>query len=42
MNIKARQLAAVFKKAAKDGVLEKPFRAAVEAHLIELAKSPGN
>jgi hypothetical protein len=34
----ARDLAAVFKHAAPDGVLEKPFREKVEAHLIELAK----
>lgn len=34
----ARQLAAVFKNAAKDGVLEKPFREPVEAHLIQVAR----
>jgi hypothetical protein len=35
----ARQLAAVFKNAAKDGVLEKPFRESVESHLIQVARS---
>ena len=33
----ARDLAAVFKRAAKDDVLEKPFRAEVEAHLTGVA-----
>jgi hypothetical protein len=37
----ARQLAAVFKNAAKDGLLEKPFRDPVEAHLIQVARSAG-
>ncbi|MBE0545944.1 MAG: N-6 DNA methylase [Verrucomicrobia bacterium] len=37
----ARQLAAVFKNAAKDGVLEKPFRDPVEAHLFLVARSAG-
>ncbi len=35
----AHELAAVFKRAAQDGVLEKPFRTIVEAHLIEVAKA---
>ena len=37
----AKALAAVFKNAADLGGLEKPFRAAVEAHLIELAVAEG-
>ena len=37
----AREFAAVFQKAAKDGVLEKPFRAVVEAHLVEVARAAG-
>lgn len=37
MNPDAAKLAQVFKSAAKPGVLEKPFREAVEAHLVELA-----
>src|SRR6266536_2578784 len=36
-----KELAAVFKKASPQGVLEKPFRAIVEAHLIEVAKTAG-
>jgi len=35
----ARKLAAVFGKAAKPGLLEKPFREIVEKHLIEVAKA---
>ncbi|HOC54582.1 MAG TPA: hypothetical protein PKI20_03045 [Verrucomicrobiota bacterium] len=41
MDTRARDLAAVFKKASKDGVLEKPFREVVEKHLIELANAEG-
>jgi hypothetical protein len=37
----ARDLAAVFKRAAKDGVLEKPFREEVEPHLIGVASRAG-
>jgi hypothetical protein len=39
MDTRAKELAAVFKKAAPDGILEKPFRTMVEAHLLEVAKS---
>ena len=41
MDIKAKDLAAVFKRAAKDDILEKPFREVVEKRLIELAKAEG-
>lgn len=41
MDIRAKELAAVFKKASQDGVLEKPFRKIVEAHLIKLAQAEG-
>src|ERR1039458_8632838 len=41
MDTRARDLAAAIKRASKDGVLEKPFRAAVEKHLIELAQAAG-
>jgi len=41
MDTQAKELAAVFKKAAKDGVLEKPFRDQVEAHLIKVAQAAG-
>ena len=39
MDTKARDLAAVFKRASKDGILEQPFREPVEEHLIALAKA---
>lgn len=39
MDTKARDLAAVFKRASKDGILEQPFRQPVEDHLIALAKA---
>lgn len=41
MEKQASKLALVFKKAAKDGVLEKQFRVAVGAQLMELAKAAG-
>jgi len=34
-----KELAAVMKRASGDGVLEKPFREAVEAHLIGVASA---
>jgi hypothetical protein len=37
----AKELAGVFRKAAKPGVLEKSFRDAVEAHLLALAQRAG-
>ena len=37
MDTDAAKLAQVFKSAAKEGVLEKPFRQEVEKHLISLA-----
>jgi methylase of polypeptide subunit release factors len=41
MDIEAKKLAAVFKQSAGRGVLEKPFREAIEKHLIELAQTEG-
>lgn len=38
MATEAKELAAIFKNAAKEGVLEKPFRAIVEQHLRQVAK----
>jgi hypothetical protein len=37
----AKKLAAVFKSSSKDGVLERPFREAVEGHLIKVALAAG-
>lgn len=39
MSTQAKDLAAVFQKAARPGVLEKDFRAVVEAHLIGVAQA---
>jgi hypothetical protein len=41
MDTKARDLAAAIKHASKDGILEKPFRAAVEKYLIGVAEAEG-
>ena len=41
MDVLASELATIFRKASKSGILEKPFREIVEKHLIGVAAKAG-